>query len=98
LVIEFLIDTGFEGDFGLPDAIVRQIAAESSGTRNRMLADGSIRRLRCLELEWDDGDGEQRTLEVLVMEGRPLVGTHFFEGKALHIDVTQGGPVIVEDL
>jgi predicted aspartyl protease len=98
LTIEFVVDTGFEGDFALPDAIARQLNSWPAGTRDMLLADGSVRRCHSRELVWDENGDDERTVEVLVLEGRPLVGTHFLIEKSIHIDVTQGGPVIVEEL
>ena len=42
--IEFVVDTGFEGDFILSPDIVRSLGAAYSGSAVRLLADGSANR------------------------------------------------------
>ena len=97
LVVEFILDTGFDGDIALPDSIARQIDTQPAGSRNRLLADGSIKQCRRFEMLLNDDD-EERSVEILVLEGRPLVGTHFLIDNSLHIDVAEGGEVLIESM
>jgi predicted aspartyl protease len=98
ITIKFLIDTGFEGDLIITAALAEEIDAEYAGSRERLLADGSIRPFDCYELPWSEDGDEERLLEIVVMESRPLIGTHFFANHELHIELTDGGRVIAEEM
>lgn len=93
--VEFVLDTGFEGDLTLPSAVARRLDARYRGSQFRILADGSS--VECaiyyLFLDWH---GESRQVEVLVLETNPLLGTLLLDGCHLDIEMTEGGEVIVE--
>ena len=95
--VEFIVDTGYEGDLALPGSLARQLDAQSSGFTKRALADGSI--IVCpflqLPLEWD---GQIKLVQVLVLPGNPLLGTAFLKEHSLQVEVTEGGEVYAEPL
>ena len=73
LTVDFIADTGFEGDLTLPGHLARRLGREPSGFRRRALADGSVGIVPFYEvrLEWGDA---ARVAEVLLLEGQPLLG------------------------
>lgn len=95
--VEFVLDTGFEGEIALPAAINRQIGGVYKGTQLRMLADGSF--VECeictVVVIWD---GKQRKVAAPVLEGNALLGSDLFEGHHLDIEATEGGEVLIEKL
>jgi clan AA aspartic protease len=95
LSIEFIVDTGFDGDLILPTHVLRQLAAQPLYDTLRALADGTLRECPVYELEIEWGD-ETRTVEVLALERNPLLGTTLMAGCQLNIDLTEGGDVIIE--
>ena len=97
LEIEFVLDTGFEGNLTLPAAIVRELDAPNRGSQFRLLADGSSVEcaINYLDIDWN---GESRRVEILVLETNPLLGTLLLDGCHLDIEMTEGGEVIVEYL
>jgi clan AA aspartic protease len=96
LTAEFVVDTGFEGDLSLPRSVVAKLHRLSSyETRIFSMADGSLRELLIcvIGLEWDE---QPRSVEVLVTDGRPLLGMALMDGSYIGIDNRSGGEVSVE--
>ena len=96
LTAEAVIDTGFEGEFALPRSLVAKLERVSGyETRSFALADGSVRELLIcyIEIEWNK---EPRTVEVLVTEGRPLLGMVLMDGFYIGIDARSGGEAMIE--
>lgn len=96
LIVECVIDTGLEGDLALPRSLVTRLDRVSPyETRSFALADGSLRDLLIcyIEIEWDE---EPRTVEVLVTEGRPLLGMVLMDGFYIGIDARSGGEAVIE--
>ena len=96
-VVEFLVDTGFDGDLALPSALVTQPEATFSFEKEVRMADGSIRRRPHYEifLDWNE---EPRLTQILVLEGVPLLEGLLLRDYLLQIEVTDGGEVSVEPL
>lgn len=97
LSIEFIIDTGFEGELCLPPALASRLQTLTSASRLVRLADGTLRnRPYCdVILNWQ---GEVRRTEVLIMEGNPLLGVELLADCLLQIEMTDGGEVTIEPL
>lgn len=95
LNVEFIVDTGFEGDLTLPRSLMQRIGARPLFHTLRSLADGTLREcpLFDLVLDWL---GEAREAQVLVLENKPLLGSMLFEGCQLFIDFREGGDVTIE--
>lgn len=98
--VEFIVDTGFEGDLALPAEQARQLDAVQGGPRIRALADGSLVRCAVYEVPTEeipmDWDPDLRLIEILVLEGNPLLGMQILNDRHLHVEVTEGGEVFVE--
>jgi len=92
-----VIDTGFEGDLVLPVALASRLCGPATGVRVRRLADGSRRDIPVheVELSWHGAD---RLTEVLALGDEPLVGTALMEGHHLHVEIIEGGEVLVEPM
>lgn len=95
--IEFTVDTGFEGDLALPSRIVSTLGVQPTGVRRRGLANGAVISCRFFQVSIDSMAGT-RGAEVLLLEGMPLLGTALLDEQFLHIEVTEGGEVLIEPL
>lgn len=96
LTAECVIDTGFEGELALPRIIVSKLHRLSGyEARSFALADGALRELLIcyIEIEWNE---EPRTVEVLVTDGRPLLGMVLMDGSYIGIDARNGGEASIE--
>jgi clan AA aspartic protease len=96
-MVEFVIDTGFEGEMALPPALLSAVEASSPYEGRIRLADGSLRsRPYCnIVLNWDEGE---RLTRVLVLEGNPLIGNELMFGSSLEIEMIDGGSVVLAPL
>ena len=95
--VEFIIDTGFDGDLALPSSLVRQLDASFSVERIIRLADGTIQRRPCFSivLDWNE---EPRETEITVLENAPLLGAVLMAGYLLQIEMIDNGEVSLEPL
>jgi clan AA aspartic protease len=96
--VEFIVDTGFDGEIALPPHLISQLA--ESGPPGRQIvrfADGSYAAVPAHELVlwWL---GEARPVSVLVLEGKPLLGVELLEGTPVQSEMTEGGEVSIEPL
>ncbi len=86
LSLEFVVDTGFNGEIALPEYLIGRLGASPSGTRYLELAGGfrqpSLSYL--LSLEWD---GEERMVEVLALDGNPLIGNDLWNDQTLQAEM-----------
>ena len=91
------MDTGFEGDLALPSEVIRHLDATYAGEQDILLADFVPRSVDIYKavIDWQ---GDERTVEIMVMEGRPLLGTFLLEGNLIQIEMYTGGPVNIEPL
>jgi clan AA aspartic protease len=95
--IEFIVDTGFDGDLSLPAVLIGQVNASLSTTRVIRLADGSIQRRPYYEIRLD-WDGEERLTEITALENSPLLGALLLDGFAVDMEMTPGGLVQIDRL
>ncbi len=97
LPVEFIVDTGFNGELALPGNILRQLQSSFSFEEDVQMADGSRRKRPYSELllEWDE---DARLTEVMMLEGSPLLGNGLITGSLLQIEMTDGGEVLIEPL
>jgi clan AA aspartic protease len=95
--LEFIVDTGFDGGMTLAESAINRLPAVFSGFRARSLADGSIGRCPVYELvlQWDE---EPMRVEILALDGNPLLGTEFFQGHSIYGELTEGGAFQAEPL
>lgn len=97
LNVEFIVDTGFEGDLALPETLIRQLDATILESRLIRLA-GAVRQRSYyyeMVLDWD---GEPRPIEVLALDGNPLIGNDLWKDYSLYSENMGGGDVLFEPL
>jgi clan AA aspartic protease len=97
VAVEFIVDTGFDGDLSLPSSLVQQVDATFSTQRIVRLADGSkhYRPYYEIVLDWDE---EERLTEITVLENSPLLGAVLLDGYLVEIEMTTGGRVQISRL
>lgn len=95
--VELIVDTAFDGDIALPPDLARRLESQPAGNRGLSLADGSLFVSPAVEILLDWGD-EERTTEVLVLDGSPLLGVVLMEGLRLGAEMEPGGEVSLEPL
>ena len=95
--IEFVIDTGFEGFLTLPPAAVAALGLPFVRSLIANLADGSAIRTDVHEatVRWHGGI---RTVDVLSLGTRPLLGTLLLDGSEAWIQFVDGGHLTVDPL
>ena len=93
--LRFTIDTGFEGDLGLPPQLIQrmglsyrsqEIVFQVLGQTLVNTYDGSV--------FWH---GEKRTVQVIETDGALLLGTALLEGSKLTASFRPGGAVLIEE-
>jgi len=95
--VEFIVDTGFDGDLALPQSLLNRLEAIPSDVHDVRLADGSqqARTYYEIDLEWQE---ESRLTEVLVLDYHPLLGVGLMDGNLLQAEMQTGGAVSLEPL
>ena len=95
--IEAIIDTGFTGELTLPGDLIDSLRLPRIGELPITLGDGN---------EIDVGlyfaivlwQGEERIVQVLRTDGKPLVGMSLLYGNRLTLDVVTDGEVTIKTL
>ena len=97
LGVEFVVDTGFNGDIALPEVFVAELGLLPTGAHYVELAGGFRQRCFSYEimLEWED---EERLVEVLTLDGNPLIGNGLWQGFLLQAENTPRGEILFEAL
>ena len=92
---DFFLDTGFAGFMTLPPEAILKLGLIYLGPQHASLAEGSRVLLNVYRLTvlWD---GEERDIEVLEMDGAPLIGMSLLDGYEVRIQAIEGGLVIIE--
>ena len=95
--IEFVLDTGFDGDLALRPQTVRQLALTPKGGQDVELANGEAYRFSRYTgtILWN---GRPRRVDVLETDSDPLLGMALLQGTRVTLDVRYGGPVAVTPL
>ena len=95
VVIEFVVDTGFEGALTLPPAAVATLGLPYLININANLADDTRKKVAVYQgtIVWD---GAELAVAVLAMGRRPLLGTALLDGRRLCADFVDGGDVRIE--
>lgn len=97
LSVEFVVDTGFNGELALPGAVIGQLEASFLFEQDVLMADGTRRRRPHYELTLD-WDGEPRLTEAMALEGNPLLGGAPLRGFLFQAEMIDGGEVVIESL
>ena len=95
LDVSGVVDTGFNRFLTLPPSLVAELDLPLVGVSQVVLANGSEETLdmHSATLLWD---GVPRDVDVLVADTTPLVGMSLLDGYALHVQVREGGRVVIE--
>ena len=95
--VEFVLDTGFEGDLTLPPSIIRQLELSPAGHQNVLLANGSVDTLQLFAgvALWH---GRRRGVEIIESGSEPLLGMGLLLGSRVTLDVRYDGAVVVDAL
>jgi clan AA aspartic protease len=95
--VEFVLDTGFNGVITLPPAACAALGLPYVRPQPAGIAGGGRIMLEVYEcnLLWD---GAERNVEVLAMDGAPLIGMTLLDGSDVHLQVAEGGLVTIEAL
>jgi clan AA aspartic protease len=95
--VELIVDTGFEGDLALPPSLIRRLDVVFIERRLALMPDGREEEVSAYEaeLEWDE---ESRPVEVLELDGRPLLGMILLSTSHLHMEGSEGGEIVIEPL
>ena len=93
--VEAIIDTGFNGFLTLPPALVTALGLTRRSRGRALLANGSeeLFDIYGVTVLWD---GQHRYVEADAVDTTPLVGMSLLEGYDLHIQVAEGGQVVIE--
>lgn len=95
LEVEFVLDTGFTGVLTLAPAACAALELLFLRLQPAGLADGSPLRLKVYlaTLLWHD---QERDVEVLALEGAPLIGMTLLEDSEARFQGREGGFVSIE--
>ncbi|MBC8141905.1 MAG: clan AA aspartic protease [Armatimonadetes bacterium] len=90
-----MVDTGFNGDLTFPSRAIQRLNAVLYDTQTHLIANGSEvpSPVYQAEIEWLD---ETRTVEILVLDGNPLLGTGLLAGCNANIEAVEGGEIVIE--
>ena len=95
LEFEFVLDTGFTGVLTLPPADCAALELPFLRLQPAGLADGSplLLKVYLATLLWHD---QERGVEVLALEGAPLIGMTLLEDSEVRFQGREGGFVSIE--
>ena len=95
--VEFILDTGFDGELALPHFLLQQLDVVFAGNRAVRLADGTQlnRPYYIITFAWNNG---LRQTEVIGLEGQPLIGVELLAGFLIQIEMQDGGEVSMEEI
>ena len=93
--VNAIIDTGFNGFLTLPPALVTALGLMRRSRGRVLLANGSeeLFDIYGVTVLWD---GQQRYVEADAVDTTPLVGMSLLDGYDLHIQVADGGQVVIQ--
>lgn len=97
VAVEFVVDTGFDGDIALPPHLLQEISPPFVWDRPILLADSTERIVAhfLARIDWHD---QTRKVEVMALEGRPLIGNALLRGSLVQMEMREGGEVAIEPL
>lgn len=95
--VEAIIDTGFTGELTLPSDLIDRLGLPRIGELPITLGDGNEIEID-LYLGMILWQGENRIVQVLRTDSRPLVGMSLLYGNRLTLDVITDGEITLETL
>ena len=95
--IEVILDTGFNGSLTLPPARIASLGLQWRTRGLVMLANGTEDHcdIYAATIIWD---GRRRNILVEAADTDPLVGMALLDGHDVHMQVIEGGSVVIEPL
>ena len=96
-IVDFVIDTGFNGYLILPGELIERLNLQSAGKRRATLGDGNTVLLDvCIAtVLWFN---ERREVLALRADGGPLIDMSLLHGNRLNMEVLNGGEVTIESV
>jgi clan AA aspartic protease len=93
--VDAVIDTGFNGFLTLPPTLITALGLTRRSRGRALLANGreELFDIYGVTVLWD---GQQRYVEADAVDTTPLVGMSLLDGYDLHIQVADGGHVIIQ--
>lgn len=93
--VDAVVDTGYNGFLTLPPVLVGELDLPFVTSGEATLADGSAVSfdIHMVTVDWD---GQARHVEADAAETTPLVGMRLLAGHDLHVEVENGGRVVIE--
>ena len=93
--VDAVIDVGFNGFLTLPPALITALELTRLSRGRALLANGSeeLFDIYGVTVMWD---GQQRYVEADAVDTTPLVGMSLLDGYNLHIQVADGGQVVIQ--
>lgn len=97
LIVDAVIDTGFDAWLTLPNNVVQMLALPFVKNSRAQLADGSMIVTDIHEgvIEWN---GRRRIIPVEIVEGPALIGIGLLLGHELNVKFIPGGTVTITPL
>lgn len=97
LTVEMVVDTGYVGTITLPSAISRRIGPHFLRNMTANLADGSAIAVDVYvaTIVWH---GFEQSVEVILLEDRPLLGMVLLDGSQMSVHFENGGLVQLDEL
>ena len=97
VVIEAILDTGFDGFLKLPEEVIRRLNPPFAQSIQVRLADGSQRAVPTfsVRIAWEE---EIYDVEAIQQEGNVLLGTLLIDGCHVDLEATEGGELVIETL
>ena len=95
LEIDAVVDTGFSRFLTLPPAMVTELGLPLTGVNRVVLADGSEVTFDVygVTVLWD---GQTRDVVAYAVDSTPLMGMSLLDGHDLHVQVKNGGRVVIQ--
>ena len=95
--IDAVIDTGFSGFLTLPPTIVEELGLPFLSLGDAILANGEEETFSVhgVTVVWD---GVTRSVEAGAVGLDPLMGMSLLDTHSLYVEVSAGGPVIIQPL
>src|SRR5262249_49937051 len=97
VIVDAMLDTGFEGLLTLTDHIISSLGLNFHSTGSAILADGVVVNTDRyhVNIEWD---GSQHSILAYELGDFPLVRMPPLQGQRIIIDALPGGPVQIQTL
>lgn len=87
--LEFVVDTGFNGEVALPDSLIGRLGASPKGAHSLEPVGGFRQLSYSYELLLE---------KVLALDGNPIIGNELWKDQSLQAENMEGGDVFFEPL